>query len=440
MTNAKSNRKKASWVGRVAIILLLSLVVLPFFSYWLRPATARWRTASAIESTLNGNREQAVAILESAVALSPDDWRIQLRLGNLLNELGRGQLANAICEKIITAADGGLQDERSRRIQKFNALNCKITAELIMGDRNGALASAKEAELLGEGLVSEVNRLNEIAYRRALVGSELGQATWAINKVLRNAENQPTADSFQPVSLRARGLLAAVLLSRRFNQSSQVIKPLNGEIEFLQTVMEMTRTKIMERAYAWIGTRRDSEAFPGSRIADLRLSSDATRHDLASLLLARALLMDDAKQAETSVADRTAAHQLGFDEQSWLAGLRTDIDCLIDCETAATFLDTNACVNFKSTNDEFLINKAIEEMDIAVACAGMNLVGWERDLHNQLEVPVDIRESRYEARRSLAVLLRHRQEMLRSVGKFEQAEIDLARINELGFETEQFLY
>ena len=440
MTIAKSSDRKTSWAGRVAIILLLSLVVLPFFSYWLKPATARWRTASAIESSLNGNREQAVAILESAIVLSPDDWRIQLRLAKLLNELGRGQQANALCEKIIVAADAGSQDERSRRVQKLNALECKITAELIMGDRHAALASAKEAELLSEGMNSEINRLNGIAYHRALVGSELGQATWAINRVLRLSVRAPAADTFHPVSLRARGLLAAVILSRRFNQPCQVIKPLNSEIESLQTVMEMTRTKIMERAYAWIGTRRDSETFPGSSIADLRLSGTAIRHDLASLLLARALLLDDAKQTESSAADRSAAHELGFDEQSWLAGLGNDIDYLIDCEAAFMFLDTNAYVNFKATNNEFLINKAIDEMDIAVACSAMSLAGWERDLHNQLEVPVDIRESRYDARRSLAVLLRHRREMLRSVGKFEQAEIDLARINELGFETEQFLY
>ena len=67
-------------------------------------------------------------------------------------------------------------------------------------------------------------------------------------------------------------------------------------------------------------------------------------------------------------------------------------------------------------------------------------LGWESDLPNQIQLNQDLRAWQRSVSRGLAVKLRHRREVLESLGLSDLAASDAERIKQLGFDREEILF
>ena len=158
------------------------------------------------------------------------------------------------------------------------------------------------------------------------------------------------------------------------------------------------------------------------------------------MLLLRALLRDDLGEREASLADRRAARKLGSDESRWLSELLSDSDYLQFAETTSNLLDTEACVRLKVARTDEQWQQVLQLLDLAIAVDEIVQLGWESDLPNQIQLNQDLRAWQRSVSRGLAVKLRHRREVLESLGLSDLAASDAERIKQLGFDREEILF
>jgi hypothetical protein len=230
------------------------------------------------------------------------------------------------------------------------------------------------------------------------------------------------------------------MLSRRFQRQGDLLPLINAslrELEELQPGLERNLALAAAREIFFLAQKQ----LPDRELAfDERLRLASLQQDRACLLLLRALLRDDLGEREASLADRRAARELGSDESRWLSELLSDSDYLQFAETTSNLLDTEACVRRKVARTDEQRQQVLQLLDLAIAVDEIVQLGWESDLPNQIQLNQDLRAWQRSVSRGLAVKLRHRREVLESLGLSDLAASDAERIKQLGFDRKEILF
>lgn len=431
-------RGRWSWL---TLAILLALIGLPLAAQYLPAERARWTEARAVEAQLQGQWAEAIRLMESAVEASPEDRSLKLRLAEFLQEAGQPNEAVEMCDDLLkltsnphlVASNGG-----AGYLSRLYV--CKVYSELQRGNGQVALEYTLKREDLSERPGQSLEGLNSLAYIRGVTGLELDKAEWCITEIQKRFRRLPDAKLSRPTNLTLQALTAGAMLSRRFQRQGDLLPLINArlrELEDAQPAMERTLVLAAAREIFFLKEKQ----LPERELAfDERLRLASLQQDWACLLLLRALLRDDLGEREASLADRRAARELGIDESKWLSELLSDSENLQFAETTSNLLDTEACVRMKAARSNVQRQQALQLLDVAIAVDEIVQLGWESDLPNQIQLSQDLRAWQRSVARGLAVKLRHRREVLVSLGLNEQAVADADRIKQLGFPREEILF
>ena len=132
-----------------------------------------------------------------------------------------------------------------------------------------------------------------------------------------------------------------------------------------------------------------------------------------------------------------AIEELGFDEELLVARLPDDWDFLTILHQGAQLLDTRAMVNMARRRDLTLANN-----DLNVAVLSYDLI--RRSFDGQIQNTIRNENGRAfgagEVKRNHAVILKHRSDLYRTLGRAAMADRDLEQIAELGFSNPDTLF
>jgi hypothetical protein len=427
-----------SWL---TLAILLALIGLPLAAQYLPAERARWTEARAVEAQLRGELPEAVRLMESAVEASPEDRSLKLRLAEILQEAGQADKSVELCDELLkltgnpqlVASIGG-----AGYLSRLYV--CKVYSELQRGNYQTSLEFTHKREALSDRSGQSLEGLNSLAYIRGVTGLELDQAVWCIEEIQKRFRRLPDAKLSRPTSLPLQALTAGAMLSRRFQRQGDLLPLINGslrELEELQPGLERNLILSAAREIFFLAQKQ----LPDRELAfDERLRLASLQQDRACLLLLRALLREDLGERDASLADRRAARQLGSDEARWLGELLSDSEYLQFAETTSNLLDTEACVRLKLARTDEQRQQVLKLFDLAIAVDEIVQLGWESDLPNQIQLNQDLRAWQRSVARGLAVKLRHRREVLESLGLSDQAASDAERIKQLGFDRQEILF
>jgi len=182
----------ATFANRLIILAAISLPVAPVVADYFGPATtARWMLAQAANEFDQGNVAQAQKLLEEAYAKSPD----LIEDKNFLKQVDRVESNNDSDGSSNFMA--GLWEERIRRIE--NPKGRSEAAFLISSLLSNRKQFQQAARILIENLPPQDQRTptqnNQIAYMRALAGSDLDQALVEIDSAIKAMENESFLDT-----------------------------------------------------------------------------------------------------------------------------------------------------------------------------------------------------------------------------------------------------
>lgn len=421
--------------------ILLALIGLPLAAQYLPAERARWTEARAVEAQFQGQLPEALRLMETAVEASPEDRSLKLRLAEFLQEAGQPDKAVEICDELLKlTANPQLVASIGGAGYLSRLYVCKVYSELQRGNGPVALEYTHKRENLSDRPGQTLEGLNSLAYIRGVTGLELDQAQWCIAEIQKRFRRLPDAKLSRPTNLTLQALTAGAVLSRRFQRQGDLLPLINSSLREAEELQPELERKLMLAA-ARETFFLDEKQLPDRELAfDERLRLASLQQDRACLLLLRALLRDDLGEREASLADRRAARDLGCDESRWLSELLSDSENLQFAETASNLLDTEACVRMKAARTEEQKLESLKLLDVAIAVDEIVRLGWESDLPNQIQLSQDLRAWQRNVARGLAVKLRHRREILESLGLSEQAAADAERIKQLGFDREEILF
>jgi hypothetical protein len=437
-SSVKPPNGRWSWL---TLAILLALIGLPLAAQYLPAERARWTEARAVEAQLRGELPEAVRFMETAVEASPEDRSLKLRLAEILQEAGQADKSVEICDELLKLTGNPQLVASTGGAGYLSRLYvCKVYSELQRGNFQTSLEFTHKREALSDRPGQSLEGLNSLAYIRGVTGLELDQAEWCIEEVQKRFRRLPDAKLSRPTSLPLQALTAGAMLSRRFQRQGDLLPLINGslrELEELQPGLEQNLVLAAAREIFFLAQKQ----LPDRELAfDERLRLASLKQDRACLLLLRALLRDDLGEREASLADRRAARELGSDETRWLSELLSDSDYLQFAETTSNLLDTEACVRLKVARTDEQRQQVLKLLDLAIAVDEIVQLGWESDLPNQIQLNQDLRAWQRNVARGLAVKLRHRREVLESLGLSDQAATDAERIKQLGFDREEILF
>ena len=181
-----------SWPNKLIILATICLPVAPVVADYFGPATsARWMLAQAANEFDRGNVAEAQKLLEAAYNKSEDLATDR----NFWKQLERIEASNdsGSSSSFMTS----LWDKRIRQIEE-PGVRAEV-AYVISSLMSNRKQFGDAVRILGENLPAMDQRSptqnNQIAYMRALAGSDLDQALLEIDSALQSSENESFLDT-----------------------------------------------------------------------------------------------------------------------------------------------------------------------------------------------------------------------------------------------------
>ena len=271
----------------MVIILVASFAVLPLVFFGGSPEWARWDASQANAYFKQGRTEDAIYQLRDAIRKSPRDPVLKLTLAERLIELEKADEALVLTDEVL--------DDYSDNI---NAMQIKSRSQQRLGDFEAALETEIEIDDYLHAYLRDSQRLNALAYARALAKKDLHLAKEEIETAVASL-NRAVAWSSErgsPLRLQVKAIILAALVSRSCDSRDEPLKVLSNEIDFYRERTSEVRKVLTNVLYEETGS-----AFPvrqDKQIRNDRLELRFFEAQLANLLSCRALLWQDLEQTE----------------------------------------------------------------------------------------------------------------------------------------------
>jgi hypothetical protein len=390
---------------------------------------SRWQAALAFSHYDNGNELLAIEKLKRVTEELPNDWRLKLQLALWLNEAGQPQEAMELCERVLDNVEH--MSGMTSNLVKMNVLQAKSSIQLTLDEPAAALATQKSAlALYAVDEFSDSQRANQLAYFRALANEELDEADQQISQAIAVDDHDSRLASGMVIPLTVRAVIASALVARQTKEQKQLIPFLDRMIEDISDQASEHQLEFPQDVYEQMLGEFPLGKASLSKIASSQRLTVQLTDSLALLLTVRALVRQDLGELKGCDQDRYRIQALGWDADSIAKQLPDGIWCANSLNTAAAFLDTQAMVCFKMGQ----LERALGNQDLAVMAIQYVQKSRRTALQNSMQFGTDFRGEDRVRRRTEAILLYHRYQILRAKELFQLAEEDERRIKELGFE------
>lgn len=400
---------------------------------------AKWSLAESENLYEDGDLAGAVAALEKTAELAPNDENIKLHLAQRYAENGQYELGLGICNEYIKSHPDDVRGYHTR-------FNC----HLFKSNFSEALADYKKS--LSANASRSLKELNNLAYFRGLAEEEIDKAAIEIQTAINKIEKSGNWGSPLRITLQARALVVAGLISRHIDQQQVALIHLDKKINSYELEID-AQTVRLKRLVA--GEIHRGVPF-GKNIDAILLKTrgrieNVSTH-LAALLATRALVYEDLGEHEKADTDRLKLEQLNFKFEDFVRRLPSDSWCVHSLSSVSMYLDTRGFVLGRQTwaeNDPLWTmiggseipplavsnyESALEDLDLAILASRFYELAIDTSLYNTPEFSAKaISQEKRSAKRSTAVLLHHRREIHLRGGNQEAAAKDEKEIEQLGF-------
>ena len=406
------------------LLIFIAIVLIPLWYYGFDSEAAKWKGAKAQLLYNRGNTKAAISTMDAALAQSPKDHWLKLAMSQFLIDDGQATRALQLLDEVLEYDPGSTA-----------ALRLKSNCLMYLGRAEEALETVKDHyNQLRD--YDEANRLNHLAYFRALAGKETGTAKADIDEVIRQASVYSWQET-PPMSLEDQTLMAAAYLSRRLGLHDEVLELLNDRIDFFESSIPRYEELLFDSVY-----RQISLAFPVPPKFESHAKRNvqiiqAEKSFLANLYVVRALIYQDSGNELARDADRIAIQKLGFEEEQLIGSLPDDWQFLVLVNQGAQLLDTRAMVNFARRKE---LLKAKSDLDIAVLSFELVCQSFDGQVQNTIRNEDGTVFGIGAVKRHQAVVLKHRSDLYRAMGRVSASDRDLEKIQELGFRNPETLF
>lgn len=425
------------------VCFFLALVALPVLALALEGERARWQAAAAVNRLLHGQGAPTDPgdILDQLALLELNDDRMKYGIARVLLDHGHAEealeLAEAVSERPETQYVGNNLMVRSlNHLGRFDdslTVYQAIAEQLKEFEQAQRNSSGWFNDLTGSAdTVQQVRnqRLNGLAYHRALAGRDLPMAEDNIKQVMDGLSAQSWFPVRARISFKERTLIAMALIGRQVDRGEEALALLDQYLPRLESASEAQGAEMAATV-----NREMQVEFPLSPAVEKTIRQRAVayrmgRERLATLLVARALVLDDLGEYARSSEDRYRVAMMGIEPQKVLQEFPDDIECLRTLEQAATYFDTRGVVMMKRGKHA----SANKDLDLALSAAVMLNQSFAGGIQNSVmnEGGRFFQESR--SRELEASILYHRMQLAEEMANDEQAAADRSRIETLGFQ------
>ncbi|MEM7453977.1 MAG: hypothetical protein AAF456_06430 [Planctomycetota bacterium] len=421
-----------------AILAFTALFAGPLITYGCRGEVDRWRAASAMLQYENGEVAEAIATMEQIVEDSDDEPSLIRSLAAMLRDTGRAGDAVDLCDKWLEKSSGAHPVDRARMLEM------KASCQQMQGEAMSALETIKELHSMAGSVstASPLAWLNDLAYYRALAGTELGQAEDDMNRVIEENESDPNWQVKRPVAFHAKTALCAAIVLRDLDRADEAIDVLDRWINRYEDLGFERESRLVEWIY------QSATQFPFKPEVEKQLTAgrreviDRSNAGLAMMLTLRALIAQSEGDTDRMETDRIRIASLGF-ESEWLAErLPTMPDCIVTLEESQAYLDTRGYVRVMQKKYRL----AMPDLNLAILASETLADAMNSPLFNSIELSSSMGTNESRDKRmqlvikTQAILLAHRMQAYQESGRQDLADRDAEQIRELGFDPEERLF
>ncbi len=421
-----SDRTGSSLARFLVLGCFAAMFLVPVIYYGLGSELARWTQARAQLQLDAGNPDEAIRLLERAIAQSPGDQPMKLHLAMMLMKNDRAADALELIKQVLAVADDPTQP-----------LQAMADCLIYLNRADEALETVKVfAEERKPARLADPDRLNFLAYFQALAGKELQRADRNINLAIDSAAAALWWMDGEPMRLEDQTLVAAAVISRTVGHQDQVLELLNIRVELFENGISRTQQKLSARVYDELQIALPFEQNQEAEIRKFTVDVHYQKKFLAILYSVRALLHQDLGNNENRDQDRWSVNKLGYDSEELLKPIRDDWQLLTGLERQLQYLDTRAVV--EAARRQY--SSALHDANLAILAAGLLNATFTGTIQNTIRDESGTWFNPSQRTRTEATLLKHRSEILQSLGHRSEAESDLRRIEELGFDRDEILF
>ncbi len=424
------------------IVFFAALVSLPILSQALQGERARWQAAVAVNRVQHGQGdvEKSTDVLLQAASLNLNDDHAMFGIAQVLLDHGHAEEALELAEVVsenpeMQYAGNNLMVRSLNHLGRFN--DSLVVYKSIAKQLKEFEDSQDSTASWLDGLVGTTDtllqvrsqRLNGLAYHQALAGQELSLAQDNIEEVIDGLSAQLWLPVKARISFVERTMISIALIGRQVDRSQDVLDLLDRYLARLESASDAQEAEMLETVNDEL-----SLDFPFSRKVEKSIRQRAVayrlgRERIATLLVVRALILDDLGQLARCDQDRFEVTEMGIDPDQVVQEFPDDIECLRTLEQAATYLDTRGVVKLKQGK----LTSANQDFDLAITAIEVLNQSFAGGIQNSVmnEGGRFFRESR--SRELEASVLYHRMQLAEEMDDQEKVDDDRRRIEELGF-------
>jgi tetratricopeptide (TPR) repeat protein len=399
----------------LVVLATTALVVLPVAIVEWPREMARWHQAAAIELDLQDDSLGAIASMDRAIAWYDKDPMLFLQ--------------RAQCKLHAQQWASGLEDcDRARQLAPDSPAVGVLRSQFLqhLGRHREAVAEWREIMKDGGSPVplDQADELNQMAYTMAVGDVDLEEGLVVAERSLRLIGD--VAAILDPAGVLCFGRAET---ARKLGDNELALTSLTEACEYAETALQdISRQNASERA------KQDPR-----RTLALADELQTLRAHVAGILRLRASICTKLDKPEDAARDEQRIKELEVDGNLAIVvpyELETAIFRVSKC---AAVLDTRGYLYYK------LQELAAAREDLQRAVNAMQWVDqamtWLLDVEK--DYSADIRshlQAQRSHRQSLAVILYHRALVQQAVGKQHEADQDLQKVRDLGYEPGEQLY
>ena len=444
-------RPEDLWRRNVAVGVFVAVLFLPLVMYGCGPEWARWDSAQAVIAYDEGDIEQAIFQLSTAVERSPRDPSLKINLARKLIESRRGREAEMLCDEVLDRFpdnDVALVVKAQSQQSQGKFLKALKTFNLRAQQRNWLIGNSPE-------------KLNERAYFRALAGVRLEEAKKDIDAATEIVGKFSFGSwRFRP-GFYHRSLIASAMVACKIGMAQEAIDQLTPTVQQLRQVINDLELELNE-----LIINDTIESFPPEQTQshqhdDVRALLREFEYTLSTILTVRAYGWQTLDAQALCDQDRAEVRSMALDADEILESLPGDRELISTIQLTSAFLDTRGYIvglmpqtgkteelsEFEIGEDVFgdeyddsnkvkfslAFNTSLKDLDQSIFAIEVFRKSLESDIHNHVDGPVqDVVSLRKEVSRNQAVLLYHRMVIRKRSGDEKAALEDAAAIRELG--------
>ncbi len=424
------------------VVFFIALVLLPVLAEGLHGERLRWSVAAAVnrvQQGQGGERDSIDALLQAADSNQNDD-AMRFGIAQVLLEQGYASEALELAESFSENPEMQFAGD-NLMVRSLNHLGRFDDSLVVYKSIAQQLKEFEEAQMNQIGWMDSWSgtsdtlaqirnqRLNGLAYHQALAEKELESAQENIQQVVDGLSARLWLPVKARISFVERTIIAIALIGRQVGRGVDSLDLLDRYIVRLEAASDAQRAEMLdvinERMLIDFPFSRQVEKTIRQRIVAYRLG----RERLGTLLVVRALILDDLGYTARSNEDRFRVVEMGLKPEQLLQDFPDDIECLRTLEKGATFLDTRGFVMLKLGK----WRTAQQDFDLAVMAAEVLNQSFVGGIQNSVmnEGGRFFRESR--SRELEASVLYHRMQLAEAMFEEDVANRDRRRIEELGF-------